>query len=101
LASRMGRARWRQRRRWWRKERLTGWFQTRVLAPGVFVTLEPAVHPMFRASIVTDPRSRPRPATRFRLRSFSLLLARAAARRAKPVVAVASHAHVDHIGGFA
>ena len=32
---------------------MTGWFQTRVLAPGVFVTLEPAVNPMFRASIVT------------------------------------------------
>ena len=30
-----------------------GWFQTRELEPDVFVTLEPAVNPMFRASIVT------------------------------------------------
>jgi len=30
-----------------------GWFKTRELEPGVFVTLEPAVDPMFRASIVT------------------------------------------------
>jgi len=30
-----------------------GWFLTRCLAPGVLVTLEPAVDPMFRAAMVT------------------------------------------------
>lgn len=78
---------------------MTGWFRTRALEPGVFVTLEPAVDPMFRASIVTilgrdrdlqlDFGCGLRP-----LRSALPL-------SGKPVVAVASHAHVDHIGGFA
>jgi glyoxylase-like metal-dependent hydrolase (beta-lactamase superfamily II) len=77
---------------------VTGWFQTRVLAPGVFVTLEPAVHPMFRASIVTIlGRDRD---LQFDFGCGLLALWPALPLGAKPVVAVASHAHVDHIGGF-
>jgi len=75
-----------------------GWFQTRELEPGVFVTLEPAVNPMFRASIVT---------VLGRDRDLQLdfgcgvqALQPALPLSGKPVIAVASHAHVDHIGGF-
>ena len=75
-----------------------GWFQTRALGPGVFVTLEPAVDPMFRAAIVTILG---------RDRDLQLdfgcgitPLGPALPLTGKPVVAVASHAHVDHIGGF-
>lgn len=75
-----------------------GWFQTRALEPGVFVTLEPEVDPMFRASIVTILG---------RKRDLQLdfgcgvrALRPALPLSGKPVVAVASHAHVDHIGGF-
>lgn len=74
------------------------WFQTRELAPGVFVTLEPAVDPMFRAAMVTV-------LGRDRDLQFDFGCGLAPLRAAlplsgKPVLAVASHAHVDHIGGF-
>ncbi len=75
-----------------------GWFRTRELEPGVFVTLEPAVDPMFRASIVTIPgRDRD---LQFDFGCGLLPLRPALPLSDKPVVAVASHAHVDHIGGF-
>ena len=74
------------------------WFTTRELAPGVHVTLEPAVDPMFRAAMVTvlgrdcdlqwDFGCGVRP-----LRPDLPL-------SGKPVIGVASHAHVDHVGGF-
>lgn len=74
------------------------WFETRPLGPGVFVTLEPAVDPMFRAAIVTILG---------RDRDLQLdfgcgvqPLRPVLPLSGKPVVAVASHAHVDHIGGF-
>jgi glyoxylase-like metal-dependent hydrolase (beta-lactamase superfamily II) len=72
------------------------WFRTRELVPGVFVTLEPAVDPMFRASMVTV-------IGRDRDLQFDFgcgLLPLALPLSGKPVLAVASHAHVDHIGGF-
>ncbi len=74
------------------------WLETRQLEPGVFVTLEPAVDPMFRAAIVT---------VLGRDRDLQLdfgcgirPLRPALPLSGRPVVAVASHAHVDHIGGF-
>lgn len=75
-----------------------GWFKTRELEAGVFVTLEPAVHPMFRASIVTIlGRDRD---LQFDFGCGLVPLSSALPLGTKPVVAVASHAHVDHIGGF-
>ena len=75
-----------------------GWFKTRELEPGVFVTLEPAVDPMFRASIVTVlGRDRD---LQLDFGCGVLPLRPALPLTAKPVVAVASHAHVDHIGGL-
>ena len=76
-----------------------GWFRTRALEPGVFVTLEPAVDLMFRASIVTVlGRDRD---LQLDFGCGVLPLRPALPLSGKPVVAVASHAHVDHIGGFA
>ncbi|HMS94306.1 MAG TPA: MBL fold metallo-hydrolase [Tabrizicola sp.] len=74
------------------------WFETRRLEPGVFVTLEPAVDPMFRAAIVTVlGRDRD---LQFDFGCGLCPLRPALPLSGKPVVAVASHAHVDHIGGF-
>ncbi len=75
-----------------------GWFQTRMVEPGVLVTLEPAVDPMFRAAMVTvHGRDRDLQCDfgcgLVALRPHLPLTDR-------PVIAVASHAHVDHIGGF-
>lgn len=75
-----------------------GWFQTRDLGGGVFVTLEPAVDPMFRATMVTVlGRDRD---LQFDFGCGLLPLRPALPLSGKPVIAVASHAHVDHIGGF-
>jgi glyoxylase-like metal-dependent hydrolase (beta-lactamase superfamily II) len=75
-----------------------GWFRTRELEPGVFVTLEPAVDPMFRASIVTVlGRDRD---LQLDFGCGVMRLCPVLPLSGKPVVAVASHAHVDHIGGF-
>lgn len=74
------------------------WFETRALAPGVFVTLEPGVDPMFRAAMVTVlGRDRD---LQFDFGCGILPLRPALPLTDKPVIAVASHAHVDHIGGF-
>lgn len=75
-----------------------GWFVTRCLAPGVFVTLEPAVNPMYRAAMVTVlGRDRD---LQFDFGCGVVALRPALPLSGKPVIAVASHAHVDHIGGF-
>jgi glyoxylase-like metal-dependent hydrolase (beta-lactamase superfamily II) len=74
------------------------WFQTREIAPGVLVTTEPAVHPMFRATMVTvSGRDRD---LQFDFGCGLVPLRPALPRSERPVIAVASHAHVDHIGGL-
>jgi glyoxylase-like metal-dependent hydrolase (beta-lactamase superfamily II) len=74
------------------------WFHTRALEPGVFVILEPAVDPMFRAAMVTVlGRDRD---LQLDFGCGVLPLRPALPLSGKPVVAVASHAHVDHIGGL-
>lgn len=74
------------------------WHVTRRLAPGVYVTLEPAVDPMFRAAMVTViGRDRD---LQFDFGCGLRPLRPALPLSGKPVLAVASHAHVDHIGGF-
>jgi glyoxylase-like metal-dependent hydrolase (beta-lactamase superfamily II) len=77
---------------------VSGWFHTRALAPGVFVTLEPAVASMFQATMVTVlGRDRD---LQFDFGCGAVPLRPALPLTANPVIAVASHAHVDHIGGF-
>lgn len=74
------------------------WFQTRTLEPGVFVTLEPAVDPMFRAAMVTVlGRDRD---LQWDFGCGIRPLRPALPLSGKPVLAIASHAHVDHIGGL-
>jgi glyoxylase-like metal-dependent hydrolase (beta-lactamase superfamily II) len=77
---------------------VSGWFQSRRLAPGVCVTLEPAVASMFRATMVTvSGRDRD---LQFDFGCGVMPLRPALPLTARPVIAVASHAHVDHIGGL-
>lgn len=74
------------------------WYVTQSLASGVFVTLEPAINLMFRAAMVTVlGRDRD---LQFDFGCGVLPLRPSLPLTGKPVVAVASHAHVDHIGGF-
>jgi glyoxylase-like metal-dependent hydrolase (beta-lactamase superfamily II) len=75
-----------------------GLFQTRALEPGVFVTHEPAVAEMFRAAMITV-RGRDRD-LQFDFGCGLSPLCPALPLAGGPVVAVASHAHVDHIGGL-
>jgi glyoxylase-like metal-dependent hydrolase (beta-lactamase superfamily II) len=77
---------------------MTGWFRTRMVEPGVFVTLEPAVDPMFRTAMVFV-RGRERD-LQWDFGCGLLPLRPHLPLTGKPVLAVASHAHVDHIGGF-
>jgi glyoxylase-like metal-dependent hydrolase (beta-lactamase superfamily II) len=77
---------------------MSGWFSTRQLETGVFLTLEPAVAEMFRAAMVTvQGRERD---LQLDFGCGVLPLRPALPLTGKPVIAVASHAHVDHIGGF-
>jgi glyoxylase-like metal-dependent hydrolase (beta-lactamase superfamily II) len=77
---------------------VSGWFRTRELEPGVHVTLEPAVAPMFQAAMVTVlGRDRD---LQFDFGCGVQPLRPHLPLTAKPVIAVASHAHVDHIGGL-
>ena len=75
-----------------------GWFQTRALEPGVFMTHEPAVAEMFRAAMVTV-RGSDRD-LQFDFGCGVSPLRPALPLSGGPVVAIASHAHVDHIGGL-
>ena len=74
------------------------WYATREVAPGVFVTLEPAVNAMFRAAMVTViGRDRD---LQFDFGCGVVPLRPNLPLTGKAVIAVASHAHVDHIGGL-
>ncbi len=77
---------------------MTGWFTSTTVAPGVICLTEPAVHEFYRANVyhlvgrdadlVVDFGCGLAP-----LRPVLPLSGR-------PVIAVATHAHVDHVGGF-
>ncbi|MCX7289339.1 MAG: MBL fold metallo-hydrolase, partial [Rhodobacterales bacterium] len=77
---------------------LMGWFLSRSIAPGVEVTLEPAVALMFRAAMVTV-RGRDCD-LQFDFGCGIMPLRGILHSGDQPVIAVASHAHVDHVGGF-
>lgn len=75
-----------------------GWFQTREVEPGLFLTVEPAVDPMFRANLYT---LHGRDADlQLDFGTGVAPLRPALPLTGKPVIALASHAHVDHVGGF-
>lgn len=74
------------------------WFHTAELAPGLFVTVEPQVDPMFRANLYTVHGRDADLQLDFGVGVAPLRPA--LPLTGKPVIAVASHAHVDHVGGF-
>lgn len=74
------------------------WFSLEAVSPGVTRITEPFVHPVFRANL-------------YRIEGRDLVvqldfgngiasLSAALPRTDKPVLAVASHGHVDHVGSF-
>lgn len=75
-----------------------GWFQTQAVEPGLFVTVEPDVDPMFRANLYTVHGRDADLQLDFGVGVAPLRPA--LPLTGKPVIALASHAHVDHVGGF-
>jgi glyoxylase-like metal-dependent hydrolase (beta-lactamase superfamily II) len=74
------------------------WFITTPAAPGVFLTTEPHVNSFFRANCYTVLG---RDADlQFDFGSGLLPYRPALPLTGAPVLAVASHAHIDHVGGF-
>ena len=74
------------------------WFQVTPVAPGVTMIVEPHVHRFFRANLY-----------RIAGRDFDIQLdfgvgvqslAQAMGDGDRPIMAIASHAHVDHVGSF-
>lgn len=74
------------------------WFEFRPVSPGVTLITEPFVHPFFRANFY-----------RVAGRDFDIQidfgvgvssLSKALPGSGKPVLAIATHAHVDHVGSF-
>ena len=74
------------------------WFQTKEVEKGLFLTTEPAVHEFYRANYYTIIG-----------RDFDLQVDFGCGiipvrphlpLSGKPVLALATHAHIDHIGGF-
>ncbi|MCY1128002.1 MBL fold metallo-hydrolase [Frigidibacter sp. RF13] len=78
---------------------MAGWFATQELAPGIWVTTEPAVHPFFAANLFTIIGRDVDLQVDFGCGVAPLRHA-LPLTPGKPVIAVASHAHVDHVGGF-
>lgn len=74
------------------------WFTATPVAPGVTCLTEPAVHDFYRANIY---HLRGRDADLIVDFGCGLSPLRAALPlTGKPVIAIATHAHVDHVGGF-
>ncbi|MDQ6433298.1 MBL fold metallo-hydrolase [Mesorhizobium sp. LHD-90] len=76
----------------------SSWFESRSVSPGVTLITEPFVHSFFRANLY-----------RIEGRDFDIQLdfgvgisslSKAVPAKGKPVLAIATHAHVDHVGSF-
>lgn len=77
---------------------MTGWYRSTPAAPGVTLTTEPFVNGWYRANCYTVAGREADLVFDFGcgIRPFRPALPLSG----KPVVAVASHAHIDHVGGF-
>jgi glyoxylase-like metal-dependent hydrolase (beta-lactamase superfamily II) len=74
------------------------WFSSRVISPGVTLITEPFVHPFFRANLYRiEGRDRD---VQFDFGNGLASLSAAFPKSERPMLAIASHAHVDHIGSF-
>jgi glyoxylase-like metal-dependent hydrolase (beta-lactamase superfamily II) len=78
---------------------MSDWFRTTEVAKGIHLTTEPWVHSFFRANCYTVQGRDADLQFDFGsgLRPYRAALPLSGA----PVLAVASHAHIDHVGGFA
>lgn len=77
---------------------MTGWFGMRPLSPGVTLITEPFVHPVFQANLYRiEGRDLD---LQFDFGNGIASLSAALPRAEKPVLAVASHGHVDHVGSL-
>ncbi len=77
---------------------MSDWFTVAPVAPGIVRREEPAVHDFFRANLYTVAGQGITLQVDFGVGVAPL---RPALGLAGPVIAVATHAHVDHVGGFA
>lgn len=75
-----------------------GWFRHSVVAPGVTCTVEPFVHSFYRANFYTVQGRDADLQVDFGVGVCPLRAALPLS--GGPVIAVATHAHVDHVGGF-
>lgn len=75
-----------------------GWFRSVEVAPGVTCTVEPLVHSFYRANFYTVRGRDADLQVDFGVGVCPLRAALPLSGR--PVIAVATHAHVDHVGGF-
>ncbi|MDR7127365.1 MBL fold metallo-hydrolase [Pseudotabrizicola sp. 4114] len=77
----------------------TAWFRQTTIRPGITQITEPHVHPYFRANIwlVVGREADLLVDFGMGLAPLAPVLQR---DPAKPLIALATHAHVDHIGGF-
>ncbi|PZQ99825.1 MAG: MBL fold metallo-hydrolase [Cereibacter sphaeroides] len=77
---------------------MTSWFQTTSVAPGIHMTTEPAVNSMFRANLYTVEGRDADLQVDFGAGVLPIRPALPLSNR--PVIALATHVHIDHIGGF-
>ena len=75
------------------------WFRRRELADGLTVYDEPFVHGFFRANMFHLSGTRPRPARRYG-HGTGQAFGRDSRRAGKPLLALATHIHVDHVGSL-
>lgn len=75
-----------------------GWFRSVEVAPGVTCTVEPFVHSFYRANLYAVRGRDADLQVDFGVGVCPLRAALPLSGR--PVIAVATHAHVDHVGGF-
>jgi len=78
---------------------MTTWYSSSVVEPGLTLVSEPAVHDYFRANVYVL-RGRDRDLVVDTGMGLVALRPALALSSGKPVIAVATHIHLDHVGGM-